>query len=78
MAKGNSPAERTIALFILGALALNPPILAIFAIEAMLFGVPVLYLYLFAAWALLIGLLAWTTRTDRDAAASHGRSPPEA
>ena len=42
---------------ILGGLALNYPILALFNREAMRCGIPVLYLYLFAIWTLLIVLL---------------------
>ena len=38
-------------LFILGALVLNFPVLAIFNRGAALGGVPILYLYLFGVWA---------------------------
>ena len=38
-------------LFILGALILNFPVLAIFNRGATLAGIPVLYLYLFGVWA---------------------------
>jgi hypothetical protein len=40
-------------------LLFNYPILALFNVPGTLFGVPVLYAYLFAAWAALIGLLAF-------------------
>ncbi|MEK7246426.1 MAG: hypothetical protein AAB223_10455 [Pseudomonadota bacterium] len=50
--------ERTVALFLLGAIAISPPFLAIFALDAPIFGVPLLYAYLFTVWAGLIGLLA--------------------
>ncbi len=50
--------ERTIALFLLGAIVTSPPFLAIFALDASVFGVPLLYAYLFAVWGGLIGLLA--------------------
>jgi hypothetical protein len=49
--------QRLLAMAILGGLALNYPILALFNREAMRFGIPVLYLYLFAIWTLLIVLL---------------------
>lgn len=45
-------------LFLLGCLLFNFPLLAIFNVPARIFGLPVLYLYVFAAWLLLILLLA--------------------
>jgi len=52
--------ECLVALFLLGAVLFNPLIIGIFDVGAgaLFFGIPVLYLYLFAAWAVLIGLLA--------------------
>ena len=52
--------NRLLALFLLGALAFSPPLLKIFAVEGLVLGVPVLFLYLFGAWALLIALVAAT------------------
>jgi hypothetical protein len=49
---------RLVALFLLGALLLNYPLLELFAGDATVFGVPVLYAYVFAVWALLIALMA--------------------
>jgi hypothetical protein len=51
--------ERLIALCMLGCVLFNFPILALFNVPGTLFGVPVLYAYIFIAWALLIGLMAW-------------------
>jgi len=51
-------AARLACLFLLGVLLFNYPLLALFNVRASLFGVPVLYLYLFAAWALVIFLVA--------------------
>ena len=50
--------QRLAALFALGCLLFNYPLLALFNRPALLGGVPLLYVYVFAAWALLIGLLA--------------------
>lgn len=61
--------DRLIALFLLGVLALSPPLLAIFRAEEFVFGVPVLFFYLFAGWAVLIGLLALAVETGRRGAA---------
>jgi hypothetical protein len=49
---------RLIALFLLGCLLFNYPLLYLFDIRHHLFGIPLLYVYIFAAWALLIGLIA--------------------
>ena len=54
-----SKGQRFGALCIFGMLLFNYPILALFNVPGTLFGVPVLYAYLFAAWAALIGLLAF-------------------
>ena len=58
MARPEARGERSLGLFALGLLVFNPPLLSIFSVEVMLFGLPLLYLYLFAAWAVLIALLA--------------------
>ena len=51
--------QRLIALFIFGCVLFNFPILALFNVRGTLLGVPVLYAYIFIAWALLIALMAW-------------------
>ena len=48
---------RFVALFLLGAVAFNPPLLAVFDVDTLVLGVPLLYVYLFAAWAVLIALV---------------------
>ena len=50
--------DRLVALLLLGGLAFSPAFLSIFRVDAFLFGVPVLYLYLFSAWMILILLTA--------------------
>ena len=51
-------AQRLGALCLLGMLLFNYPILAVFNVDATVFGIPVLYFYFFLAWGLLIGLMA--------------------
>ena len=41
-----------------GCLLFNYPLLSLFNIDDRLFGIPLLYAYIFAAWALLIALIA--------------------
>ncbi|MDQ3025411.1 MAG: hypothetical protein M3R58_02745 [Pseudomonadota bacterium] len=58
MAKPGRKSERLVGLFLLGCLLFNFPLLALFNVRATVFGVPVVYAYLFGAWALLIALVA--------------------
>ena len=51
--------DRVIGLGAIGLLLLNPPLLGLFSSDRALLGVPLLYLYLFAVWAGLIGALSW-------------------
>jgi hypothetical protein len=57
--------QRLIALFILGCLLFNYPVLSLFNVAAVAFGVPVLYAYIFAAWALLVALMAIVVEAGR-------------
>ena len=57
--------QRLIALFILGCLLFNYPVLSLFNVATEAFGVPVLYAYIFAAWALLVGLMALAVESRR-------------
>lgn len=56
--------QRLIALCMLGALLFNFPILALFNMPDAVFGVPLLYAYIFIAWAGLIGLMAYVAERD--------------
>jgi len=58
MTKTSRRGPRLLALFLLGCLLFNYPMLALFNVRASVFGIPLLYAYLFAAWALLIALVA--------------------
>lgn len=72
-------AERLVALFFLGALLLLPPALLVFNRPVRVLGLPVLYLYVFAAWAALIVLTAAiVVRLTREDGQSSGRNSPAA
>jgi len=47
-----------VALFLLGCLLFNYPLLALFNVRGTVLGIPLLYAYLFSAWAMLIALVA--------------------
>ena len=53
-----SRGQRLIALCMLGMLLFNYPLLALFNVSHVVFGVPVLYAYIFIAWVVLVGLMA--------------------
>ena len=57
MSKRGMRGQRLVFLFLLGMALFNFPILALFNVPATWFGIPVLYLYLFSAWAVLIVLM---------------------
>ena len=59
MQESESRAPRLIALCMLGCVLFNFPVLALFNVSGSVFGVPVLYAYIFVAWTLLIALMAW-------------------
>ena len=55
---GGVKGQRLIALFLFGALLLNYPLFSLFAGATLVFGIPLLYLYVFVVWAALIALIA--------------------
>ena len=50
--------ERLISLLIVGIMLLNFPLLSVFSKAYLLLGLPVLFLYLFIIWGLIIGAMA--------------------
>jgi hypothetical protein len=65
--------ERLVALFLVGLLLFNYPLLAMFNAPTLVLGVPKLYLYLFVAWAVLIAGAALVLRlTEADDAGARG------
>ena len=59
MSDFGSKGQRFVALCLLGTLLFNYPILALFNVPGTVFGVPVLYVYMFIAWAALIAVMGW-------------------
>jgi len=57
--------QRLLVLFAFGCLTLNYPLLALFSKNALWFGIPVLYLYLFVLWILFILLIAIVTERKK-------------
>lgn len=59
MIKATLTGQRLVALFLLGCVLMNYPILAVFDSPSTVFGIPLPYLYVFGSWATLIVLMAW-------------------
>jgi hypothetical protein len=48
-----------VVVFLAGVLLFNYPVLMLFDRAEMFAGFPLLYIFVFAAWAALIALMAW-------------------
>lgn len=64
MKQGPSKA-RMLSIFLAGCLLFNFPLIALFNVSGNVLGVPVLYAYLFTAWALIIVLVALVMERGR-------------
>jgi hypothetical protein len=51
--------ERMVAVFLCGCVLFNYPLLSLFDRGTDLFGIPLIYVYVFAAWGGLIAVMAW-------------------
>lgn len=72
--------ELLIGLFLLGCVLFNYPILTLFNQRVTLFGIPLLYLYLFSVWSILIFATMLITRIRTTASrsdASSSRDTPD-
>ncbi len=58
MRRSDLTGPRLVAVFLLGSVLLNYPILALFTQPREVAGIPLLFGYVFGAWLLLIALLA--------------------
>lgn len=65
MPSSGDKGARLIALFLLGVLLFNYPLLALFNRAAEALGIPLLYAYVFGAWGLLVALLALVVERGR-------------
>jgi hypothetical protein len=59
--------KRLIALFLLCYVLLNNPILSLFNLPRMVWGIPLLFYYIFGVWILLIVLIALILRAKSSA-----------
>ena len=54
---------KSVGIFILGCVLFGYPILSMFNLKVAFFGIPLLYIYIFAAWIGLIFLIYLGTKT---------------
>jgi len=66
MRPSGSTGQRLAAIFVMGCVLLNYPILFLFSRSADAGGIPLLYAFVFSAWILVIGLMAWAVERPRD------------
>lgn len=59
--------RRLVGLFLLGILLFNFPFLCLFNRPVLAVGIPIFYLYLFSAWALIILLMLIISRSKSEA-----------
>ena len=67
MKRTNTRSERLVGLFLFGLLLFNYPLLALFNAPRLVLGVPLLYLWLFVAWAAVIAATALILQRTEDA-----------
>jgi hypothetical protein len=65
MIRSGMKGQRFVAVFLLGCVAFNYPLLYLFNTPTTLFGVPLLYVYIFVAWGVLVLLLALIAERSR-------------
>ncbi len=67
MSRPSVTGEGLFFLFLLGVFLFNPPLLSIFDLPLQVFGVPLLYIYLFTCWGVLLLLVAFIIEKGGDA-----------
>ena len=58
--------QRLAAIFLLGCVLFNYPLIALFNKPGEIADIPLLYFFLFGAWALLIVLMAWVIELRKE------------
>jgi hypothetical protein len=61
MTRDENKNKRLVGLFLIAWVVFNFPILSLFNLDRMIFGIPLLYVYIFGVWTLLIVLMALIT-----------------
>lgn len=72
MKRPNVTGESLLCLFLLGLFLFNAPLISIVDLPRQVFGIPLLYIYLFASWGILLVLGAFIVERGGDKEAEHG------
>jgi hypothetical protein len=67
--------KRLVAIFLLGFTLLNYPLLSLFKPDVLILGLPLLYVYIFGVWCLLLGLTALVMATASKGPPDDSESP---
>lgn len=71
MRRSDTTGQRLVAIFLMGCVLLNYPILSLFGRPVEVGGIPLLYLWVFGTWVVLIGLMAWAIERPGDSTGDH-------
>jgi hypothetical protein len=66
MKRSDITGQRLTAIFAMGCILLNYPIVSLFGGPDVVGGVPLLYVYVLGMWVLLIALMAFVIERPRD------------
>jgi hypothetical protein len=66
MQRSTLTGQRLVAVFLIGFVLFNYPVLSLFDRPATLFGLPLVFAYLFLVWAGVILLMAWVVERKSD------------
>jgi hypothetical protein len=66
MKRSDVTGQRLAAIFGMGCILLNYPVVSLFGGPDEVAGVPLLFAYVFGAWILVIALMAWVIERPRD------------
>jgi heme/copper-type cytochrome/quinol oxidase subunit 2 len=58
--------KRLVGLFLLGFVLFNYPVISLFNIDKFWFGIPILYLYVFGVWFILVMLIVLITKFNHN------------
>jgi hypothetical protein len=62
MTSDSAKNKRLVGLFLLGCVLFNYPILYLFNLEFFFLGLPLIYIYMFVVWSLLIFAIMFITK----------------
>jgi hypothetical protein len=66
MRRADVTGQRLAAIFLMGCVLLNYPIISLFGGPREVAGIPLLYAYAFGCWVVLIALMAWVIERPGD------------